>query len=516
MKERIIEIEKDGKHIPINVDEIILCIPDGNYCDIYTTRERYKNIRLKLKEVLAMVDAGKLHNIRRVGKSYLMNLDYLSVDTRKRTVILRNLAKPIEMPTTFSKSNKRLDDDGGIVISGEAMTQLLLDLDEKKRKEILAPMIQSKLTLDIEDLNADHHYASGNEYVDLGLPSGVKWSIRNMGGYPTLGGVHYQWNSCFASDSYEEDCFNPEEGDCVNKLWGDNWRMPTLKDFHELEDKCFFTWCYSKRKEYGVLVTGLNGNRIFIPAYGLKKGIETASKIDKEGIYWTSDVSENREKAQSFILMNLMDDNGDPSDEVACYSSNKETWMGYCIRPVIDDVKEETKNKKLVLWVKDYAYPSETSTYYDMRIINSKCFEPALPADPEEALDYLRKWCEKHKPDFILGEGTGCFFVHQLNGYKRFCMYPSWHPSQIINIDDYMGLGKMTQVEIDKFAAMEEHQFDLANEKEPCWMAFYDEWDEDGEFCEHYNAENSFEIPELKRQNMAFQTFILPLIAKLM
>ena len=133
MIENVIEVEKDGEHIPINVNEMILCIPDGNYCDIYTTREKFQNIRLKLKEVLEMVDAGKLHNIRRVGKSYLMNLDFLSVDTRKCTVILRNLANPIEMPVTLSKSNKRLDDDGGIPISREAMKQLLQDLDEKKR-----------------------------------------------------------------------------------------------------------------------------------------------------------------------------------------------------------------------------------------------------------------------------------------------------------------------------------------------------------------------------------------------
>jgi hypothetical protein len=43
-------------------------------------------------------------------------------------------------------------------------------------------------------------------------------------------------------------------------------------------------------------------------------------------------------------------------------------------------------------------------------------------------------------------------------------------------------------------------------------MAFYDEWDENEEFCEYYNAENSFEIPELKKKNSVFSTFIIPLI----
>ena len=511
MIENVIEVEKDGEHIPINVNEMILCIPDGNYCDIYTTREKFQNIRLKLKEVLEMVDAGKLHNIRRVGKSYLMNLDFLSVDTRKCTVILRNLANPIEMPVTLSKSNKRLDDDGGIPISREAMKQLLQDLDEKKRREVLSPMIQSKLTLEIEELNAEHNFASGNEYVDLDLPSGVKWSIRNMGCHPADGGGYYQWNTCFLSDSYDENGFNPETCDCVNKFWGDNWRMPSVEEFQELEKYCILTWCYSKQKDYGILVTGRNGNRIFIPAFGMKKGINKASDM-KEGLYWTSDVSGDRKKAKSFEFFNLMDDNGDPSDEAACFISDRETWMGYCIRPVIGDVKEETKKKKLVLWVNDYAFPCDSSSLNDMHSLNCKCFEPALPADPGEALEFLRKWCDKYKPDLILGDGTGCFFVHQLKGYKRFCMNPVWHPSQIINIEDYMGLGEMTQAEICKFASMEEHQFDHADENEPCWMAFYDEWDENEEFCEYYNAENSFEIPELKKKNSVFSTFIIPLI----
>ena len=139
MEEKRIEIEKNGKISSIKVNDIILCVADGNNSDIYTTKGLYKTIRLKIGEILDIVNVDKLHNLRRVGNYYLMNLDAIAdLDTRRKLVFLSKLPKPIEMPVTIGRSNKRLE-DGGIVISSDAMKQLLLDIDEKKRRKILFP-----------------------------------------------------------------------------------------------------------------------------------------------------------------------------------------------------------------------------------------------------------------------------------------------------------------------------------------------------------------------------------------
>ena len=516
MEEKRIEIEKNGKISSIKVNDIILCVADGNNSDIYTTKGLYKTIRLKIGEILDIVNVDKLHNLRRVGNYYLMNLDAIAdLDTRRKLVFLSKLPKPIEMPVTIGRSNKRLE-DGGIVISSDAMKQLLLDIDEKKRRKILSPLIINKLNLPIEELNTEHLYASGNEYVDLGLPSGLKWSIRNLGAHPAFHGGYYQWNTCFSSDSFEKDCFNPEKGDCVNKLWGDNWHMPSKEDFKELEKYCFLTWCVTNRKEYGCLITGRNGNRLFLPAFGWKEGTEKeATGIDRTGSYWTSDVSKDQTHAESFVFSYYSDDNGDPTDEIMCYTSMSRTSLGNCIRPVIKDVQNPTQGKKLVLIVNNYSYPSFHGIE-DMHILNCKYCEAQLPAAPEKALASLRKWCNENKPDFIIGHGTGCFFVHQLNGYKRMCVNPEWYPSKVINIEEFDGIDMMTPENLEQFAALEKTQFDAANDQEPCWMVF-DEgwWNEERKFCEHYNADNTFEIPELKCPSMVYHTFIYPLVMEL-
>ena len=517
MEETRIDIPRNGKIDFIAVNDIIFCVADGNNSDIYTKRKVYKTIRLKIGEIMVKIKKDQLHTLRRVGKFYLMNLNHISsVDTKRGLVFLSNLPQPIIMPASLSKSSKKME-DGGIKISNKAMGDLLEAMDIEKRKKVLSPIILNKLNLPVEELNAEHLYASGNEYVDLGLPSGVKWSIRNLGAHPAFDGGYYQWNTCFSSESYEKDYFYPDKEDCVNKLWGDNWRLPTGEDFEELKENCILTWCTTERRECGCLITGRNGNRIFLPAYGWKSGtIEDAKKMKSIGSYWTSDVSKDLSRAESFHFMNMMDENGDETDEVACFFKNDSTFLGYCIRPVIKEVENPTQEKKLVLSVGDFDEPRFQSGIEDLHILNCSCYEPVLPADPVKALDNLRKWCDKYKPDFIMGYGTGCFFVHQLKGYKRMCVNPEWYPSHVINIEEYVASDQLTQKDIAQFAVMEKSQFDNDSKKEPCYLVIDEELEnEEEEFCKHYNQKNVYYSPELKSPRMVYHTFIYPLVFKL-
>ncbi len=61
---------------------------------------------------------------------------------------------------------------------------------------------------------------------------------------------------------------DPEDGAAyVN--WGENWRMPTYAQQTELRTNCTWTWT-TQNGVNGRLVTGPNGNSLFLPAAGVR------------------------------------------------------------------------------------------------------------------------------------------------------------------------------------------------------------------------------------------------------
>ncbi len=516
---RVIEIKKNKETLVINIDDIVLCVADGNNSDIYTTKAVYRTIRLGKGEILNLIKDDKLHHLREVGKYYIINLDAIdSVNTSKRIVKLKNFFGEIKMPATLTNTTKKVYEESGIVISAEAMKKLLLQMEENEREKVLVPMIQPKLTLHYNELNAEHLMASGNEYVDLALPSGTKWSIKNLGVSPKVSdgrAGYYQWNTYFPSKSYDKSSFSPEKSDCVNILWGDNWRMPTLADFKELAENCILTWCISKTGDYGCLVTAKNGNRIFIPAYGMKEGTDKQpQRKNSQGLYWTSDIAKDRKHANVFTFSQDTDDKGNPNDEVLCYSLNSECTLGLCIRPVINKVENETKAKKRILTINNYNQMVEFGLKGENDALNCMSYEPRLSADPEKAMNRIRELCEMINPDLIVGHGTGCFFVHQLNGYDRLLVNPEWYPSEIIPQDDCAEDLGYEQDIIYKFAKMESCQFDHVSKDKLCWLAFSDWYDDIDEFCKHYDSDCVFELSEDEEEYIGVDRLVMAIWGK--
>ena len=62
--------------------------------------------------------------------------------------------------------------------------------------------------------------------------------------------------------------------------------MPTLVEWRELREKCTLTW-HTQDSMNGALITGPNGNTIFLPAGGEWYGT-TLSGEDRMGEYWSS------------------------------------------------------------------------------------------------------------------------------------------------------------------------------------------------------------------------------------
>ena len=136
-----------------------------------------------------------------------------------------------------------------------------------------------------------------HEYVDLGLPSGLKWAKCNIGAEKeTDYGDYFMWGSITpntdtpcnwknapfnngASD-YDEEYFTTHilewlddkdnlkpEFDAATQIMGGDWRMPTKDEIQELLYNTDNKWTQVNGVN-GFKFTGSNGNSIFIPAAG--------------------------------------------------------------------------------------------------------------------------------------------------------------------------------------------------------------------------------------------------------
>ena len=158
---------------------------------------------------------------------------------------------------------------------------------------------------------------NGHEWVDLGLPSGLKWATCNVGAttpeeygdYFAWGEVEskttYNWNTykyCVDNrDNFTKYCNNSDYGkdgfvdnktvldsedDAAHVNWGGAWRMPTSNEFSELKTECIWTWTI-QNGVYGRKVTGSNGNSIFLPAAGYWDE-RTLLRVGLHGYYWSN------------------------------------------------------------------------------------------------------------------------------------------------------------------------------------------------------------------------------------
>ena len=146
---------------------------------------------------------------------------------------------------------------------------------------------------------------NGHEYVDLGLPSGLRWATCNVGASrPEYNGDYFAWGELepkreYTEETYEHikkgflginkyvalgDISGNAQYDAARSNWGGSWRLPTSGEMEELKENCTWTWTAQGGKR-GYKVTGPNGNSIFLPAAGYRYG----TSLDYAGgRYWNS------------------------------------------------------------------------------------------------------------------------------------------------------------------------------------------------------------------------------------
>ncbi|MBO7288118.1 MAG: hypothetical protein J6U85_07805 [Bacteroidales bacterium] len=157
-------------------------------------------------------------------------------------------------------------------------------------------------------------YWSTPSYVDLGLPSGLKWAVCNIGAYsPEEYGKYYLFGDP-----------QPKRADIASSNWGGNWRTPSKENIEELLNNCTWEWTMLNGVN-GYKVIGLNGNSIFFPAAGYHSGssLYSAGSI---GEYWSSTVISSFTNDMYYLSFNST------SKNVYCTYKNQD-WCS--IRPVI-------------------------------------------------------------------------------------------------------------------------------------------------------------------------------------
>lgn len=154
----------------------------------------------------------------------------------------------------------------------------------------------------------------GYEYVDLGLPSGLKWAASNIGAkVPVEYGEYLACGEVGPKDRYDEDnsfisslsieelkskSIINEDGnltalyDAAAINWSENWRLPTVAEFEELINNCVWseiTLCGVKGYRFESKKIG-NNNWIFLPLAGdfYRNSIDYAGS---RGSYWSSTMS---------------------------------------------------------------------------------------------------------------------------------------------------------------------------------------------------------------------------------
>lgn len=187
---------------------------------------------------------------------------------------------------------------------------------------------------------------NGHEYVDLGLPSGLKWATCNVGASsPSDFGEYFVWGITKPDYDFSESDLTTYqrnfieiggnmEYDAARAHWGGSWRLPTKDECRELiyNCKCVYTMMENIN---GYMMTGPNGNSIFLPVAGYRDG--KSASLRETGIvgdYWSStpgkDPNDSKE-SQGGVYEIHFSKYGIPKVFVSHY-----LYAEYSVRPVTD------------------------------------------------------------------------------------------------------------------------------------------------------------------------------------
>ena len=152
---------------------------------------------------------------------------------------------------------------------------------------------------------------AGHTWIDMGLPSGIKWASVNIGANrPQDAGSYYAWGETTSKTSYRWATYAHGAGynsltkysnadgimsldatdDAATSTWGGTWRMPTKAEWEELQANCDWAWTddYDQTGVAGYVVASKSSEAsLFLPAAGCRY----ANQFNEKGVhgyYWSS------------------------------------------------------------------------------------------------------------------------------------------------------------------------------------------------------------------------------------
>lgn len=219
-----------------------------------------------------------------------------------------------------------------------------------------------KVMIYLEEENWNTYYklvppgdAWDKPYIDLGLPSGLCWAVKNLGAdKPEDEGHHYAWGEVEPKEDYSYETYKwanllknyefikyvtddyyglidlrttlEPNDDAANVALGSKWHIPSKLATQELLKECTteFGYYYGVK---GYFITGPNGNAIFLP------GAEEWEDTDHDergngGNYWTSTLRDSNNGTANKLVFALTYIDSDDDD----YAARTD---GLVIRPVI-------------------------------------------------------------------------------------------------------------------------------------------------------------------------------------
>ena len=172
-------------------------------------------------------------------------------------------------------------------VDGESINAAIQEIRSRinSLKQEISALQNKNCSCSCHEGDADDPY-NGHEYVDLGLPSGLKWATCNVGAEsPEEYGAYFAWGATeeqevcdwvhcpyqtqdtedymsvkflkyleSTSSGYKDPSatdadalktvLDPED-DAAHVNWKGSWRMPTIEEQKELRDECYWKWVTS-------------------------------------------------------------------------------------------------------------------------------------------------------------------------------------------------------------------------------------------------------------------------------
>ena len=278
------------------------------------------------------------HNGSRVK---IIDFEPESTDRQADFATLAMLLRGLRLPRKFGKVIKRCEH--GKYSSAEKLHLDFAKAKKKKRWRWVLPAIAAVVAVaavvatfswgsnqrqaDEKKSNADIYWLPFDSItpgnipetiaVDLGLS--VKWSKMNMGAdHPSVNfvGSYYAWGDTTdlgkwgGIDKYwpqskpmPKQSISGTSIDFAHLRWGGKWRIPTLDEWQELIDRCKWRFRNAGDGAAGYVVTGPNGNSIFLPCAGLSDDGINMTDVGRFGYYWTAKPVADGKRMAHYVLL---------------------------------------------------------------------------------------------------------------------------------------------------------------------------------------------------------------------